>query len=143
MLDRFPKPAGSTKSRQRVGRGAGSKGKTAGRGQKGQGSRSGKGVSRWFEGGQTPLKMRAPKRGFKNMFKIHYDTVNVSALERFEDGATVDAEALVQNRLISRKRKVKLLGNGNIEKKLTLKVDAASGSSIEKIERSGGRVEIV
>ncbi|QMU56513.1 MAG: 50S ribosomal protein L15 [Candidatus Mycalebacterium zealandia] len=143
MLDRLPKPAGSAKSRQRVGRGAGSKGKTAGRGQNGQGSRSGKGVSRWFEGGQTPLKMRIPKRGFKNRFKVSYDTVNISALERFEDGATVDTEALVQKRLISGKRPVKLLGNGKTEKKLTLKVDAASSSSMEKIERSGGKVEIV
>ncbi len=143
MLDRLPKPAGSVKSRQRVGRGAGSNGKTSGRGHKGQGSRAGRGVSLWFEGGQTPLKMRIPKRGFKNMFKTLYDIVNVGALERFEDGATVDAGTLLQNNFISGKRKIKLLGNGNIEKKLTLKVNAASGASIQKIERCGGKVEIL
>lgn len=143
MLDRFPKPAGSAKSRQRVGRGAGSKGKTSGRGQKGQGSRSGKGVSRWFEGGQTPLKMRIPKRGFKNRFKTVYDTVNLSALERFEDGSTVDRAALVESGLAGGKNPVKILGGGTVSKKLTLRVDAATGSSVEKIEKSGGKVEFV
>ncbi len=143
MLDRLPKPAGSAKSRQRVGRGPGSKGKTSGRGQNGQGSRAGKGVSIWFEGGQTPLKMRIPKRGFKNRFKTCYDIINLKTLERFEDGATVDADAFVRENLISGKRPVKLLGNGDIDKKLTLKVNAASVSSREKIERSGGKVEIV
>lgn len=143
MLERLPKSAGSAKSRQRVGRGAGSKGKTAGRGQKGQGSRAGKGVSLWFEGGQTPLKMRIPKRGFKNRFKARYDILNVSALERFEDGATVDAGRLCKENLISGKLPVKLLGDGEIEKKVTVRVNAASGVSIEKIERSGGKVEIV
>lgn len=143
MLDRLPKPAGSAKSRQRVGRGAGSKGKTAGRGQKGQGSRAGGGVSPWFEGGQTPLKMRIPKRGFKNKFKKRCDTVNVGALERFEDGATVDSGRLAEENLVSGKFPVKLLGNGSIEKRLTLKVNFASAASVKKIERSGGKVEIV
>ncbi|MGI9559204.1 MAG: 50S ribosomal protein L15 [Thermodesulfobacteriota bacterium] len=143
MLDRLPKPAGSAKSRRRVGRGAGSRGKTSGRGQKGQGSRTGGGVSLWFEGGQTPLKMRIPKRGFKNRFRNVYDTVNVSALDRFDDGATVDSETLVKENLVSGKRPVKLLGNGEVKKKLTLVVNAASGVSVEKIEKSGGKVEFV
>jgi len=143
MLDRLPKSSGSVKSRQRVGRGASSKGKTSGRGHKGQGARAGRGVSLWFEGGQTPMKMRIPKRGFKNRFKTLYDIVNVGALGRFEDGSTVDAGALLQNNLITGKRKVKILGNGNLGKKLVLKVNSASDASIREIERSGGRVEIL
>ncbi len=87
--------------------------------------------------------MRIPKRGFKNRFKTRYDTVNVGALERFEDGATVGSEELLKENFISGKLPVKLLGNGNIEKKLTLRVNAASGASIEKVEKSGGKVEIV
>ncbi len=117
--------------------------KTAGRGQKGQGSRAGKGISPWFEGGQTPLKMKIPKRGFKNRFKTRYDTLNISALDRFEDGDAVDTDRLLKENLVSGKRPVKLLGNGNIEKKLTLRVNAASRASMEKIEKSGGKVEIV
>lgn len=143
MLDRFPRPAGSAKSRQRVGRGAGSKGKTSGRGQKGQGSRSGRSVSRWFEGGQTPLKMRIPKRGFKNKFQTVFDIVNLSVLDRFEDGATVDRDALKKSSLVSGKRPVKLLGGGAVNKKLALKVNAASGKALEKIKKSGSKVEIV
>lgn len=143
MLDRFPKPAGSAKSRRRVGRGHGSRGKTCGRGQKGQGSRAGKGVSRWFEGGQTPLKMRIPKRGFKNRFKKVFDTVNLGSLERFEDGSTVDRDLLVKSGLAGGKNPVKILGGGSPAKNLTVKVHAATASSLEKIEKSGGRVEFV
>ncbi len=87
--------------------------------------------------------MRIPKRGFKNRFRNVYDTVNVSALERFDDGATVDSETLVKENLVSGKRPVKLLGNGEVKKKLILVVNAASGVSVEKIEKSGGKVEFV
>lgn len=87
--------------------------------------------------------MRIPKRGFKNRFRTVYDTVNLSALERFEDGSTVDREALVESGLVSGKRPVKILGGGTVDRKLTLKVDAATGASVEKIEKSGGKVEFV
>ncbi len=137
-----PQP-GSTKQRKRLGRGQGSgHGKTAARGENGYKSRSGSSISPGFEGGQMPLHRRLPKRGFTNIFKTQFAVVNVEALDKFEDGAMVDRQALLDNGLIGRKHsQVKLLGNGDISKKLTVKVDRISASARKKIEAAGGRVE--
>lgn len=136
---------GSTKEAYRKGRGKGSgNGKTAGRGHKGQGARSGGGVRPGFEGGQMPLARRLPKRGFTNIFATHYAAVNVSALEVFESGSEIGAEELIIAGLISKKLDgVKILGNGEISKKLTIKAKAFSKSAIAKIEAAGGKAEVV
>lgn len=129
----------------RVGRGHGSgNGKTAGRGQKGQKSRSGGKVRVGFEGGQMPLYRRLPKRGFKNRNSKDIVSINISALDKFEDGATVDVAALMEAGIVKNPRDgVKILGNGEITKKLNVKVDAVSASAKEKIEAVGGTVEVI
>ena len=136
---------GSRKSRKRVGRGNGSGyGTTAGRGSKGQLSRSGGGKGAGFEGGQTPLAMRLPKLpGFKNHTRVEYAPVNVSRLELlYNDGETVDAESLLAKGVIKHDYvPVKVLGDGEITKKLTVKVDKVSASAKAKIEAAGGKVE--
>jgi large subunit ribosomal protein L15 len=139
-----PNP-GSTKARKRKGRGHGSgNGKTAGRGHKGQWARSGGGVRAGFEGGQMPLARRLPKRGFVNIFAKQYATVNVGQLEVFEDGSVVNAEALRSKGLIGRVRDgVKILGNGELTKKLTVVAAAFSGTARQKIEAAGGKTEEV
>ena len=136
---------GSTHVAKRKGRGPGSgNGKTAGRGQKGQNSRSGGGVRVGFEGGQMPLARRIPKRGFNNIFAKPLEAVNVSVLEMFEDGAVVDAAALLESGVLSKcVYGVKILGNGEITKKLTVKANAFSASAKEKIEAAGGKAEVV
>lgn len=137
--------AGSTKDVKRIGRGHGSGwGKTAGKGHKGQNARSGGGVRPGFEGGQMPLQRRVPKRGFNNIFATEYATVNVSDLEKkFEAGATVDAQSLVESGLIKKTLDgIKVLGKGEITKALTVKVDAVSESAKAKIEAAGGTVEV-
>jgi len=138
-----PSP-GSRKARKRLGRGVGSgTGKTAGRGTKGLNSRSGGGVRPGFEGGQMPLHRRLPKRGFTNIFKKHFAVVNIRDLSRFESGSTVDEAALVKAGLVKGKRDgIKLLGLGNIDYPLTVKVTQASRSAIEKIQAAGGRIEV-
>ncbi|MFH0810579.1 MAG: 50S ribosomal protein L15 [Pseudomonadota bacterium] len=134
--------AGSRTSRKRVGRGAGSGlGKTSGRGHKGQGSRSGGPKGPGFEGGQMPLQRRIPKRGFNNIFRVEYAVVNVRDLAAFEVGSVIDTHALKLAGLIKKDGLVKVLGQGEIEHALTLKVAAASKSAREKIERAGGRIE--
>lgn len=143
MLEKLSPSKGSKKSSKRVGRGFGSKGKQSGKGHKGQRSRSGRSVSRWFEGGQTPLKLRVPKRGFKNRFKRSFDVVNVTGLSVFEEGQTVSPEVLADKGLVSGNREVKLLGDGELDKKLTVQVNAASKTAKEKIEKSGGKIEII
>ena len=137
--------AGATKPAYRKGRGAGSgNGTTAGRGHKGQWARSGGGVRPGFEGGQMPLARRLPKRGFHNIFGTTYAPVNVSALEKFEDGAVVDAKALLDAGILSKcTYGVKILGNGEITKKLTVKASAFSESAKAKIEAAGGKAEVV
>ncbi len=137
--------AGSNAKSYRKGRGAGSgNGKTAGRGHKGQWARSGGGVRVGFEGGQMPLTRRIPKRGFHNIFAKPLEAVNVSALEKFEDGAVVDAKALLEKGILSKcEYGVKILGNGSISKKLTVQASAFSASAKEKIEAAGGKVEVV
>jgi len=136
---------GSTHVAKRKGRGpASGNGKTAGRGQKGQKSRSGGGVRVGFEGGQMPLARRVPKRGFNNIFAKPLEAVNVSVLEMFEDGAVVDAAALLESGVLSKcVYGVKILGNGEITKKLTVKANAFSASAKEKIEAAGGKAEVV
>ena len=137
LHDLTPAP-GSTKNRKRVGRGNSSgHGTTSGRGQKGQGSRSGGTKGAGFEGGQTPLAMRLPKR-------IEYTAVNVERLERkFEDGAVIDGAALKAARITkSEFEPVKVLGNGELTKKFTVKVDKVSASAQAKIEAAGGKVEL-
>ena len=129
----------------RVGRGHGSgNGKTAGRGQKGQKSRSGGKVRVGFEGGQMPLYRRLPKRGFKNRNTKEIVGINVEALNRFEDGAEVTIAALVESGLVSNpKDGVKILGNGELTKKLTVQANAFSASAKEKIEALGGKAEVI
>ncbi len=136
---------GSTKVAKRKGRGLGTgNGKTAGRGQKGQKSRSGGGTRIGFEGGQMPLARRLPKRGFHNVFAKPLEFVNVSELDKFEDGAVVDAAALLQARILSKcVNGVKVLGNGEITRKLTVKANAFSAAAKEKIEAAGGKAEVV
>ena len=137
--------AGATKPAYRKGRGAGSgNGKTAGRGHKGQWARSGGGVRVGFEGGQMPLARRLPKRGFHNIFAKPLEAVNVSVLEKFEDGDVVNAQALLEKGILSKcEYGVKILGNGEITKKLTVQASAFSASAKEKIEAAGGKVEVV
>ena len=137
--------AGSNTKAYRKGRGEGSgNGKTAGRGQKGQWSRSGGGVRVGFEGGQMPLARRIPKRGFNNIFATKYVTIKVSDLEKFEAGATVDTEALLKAGIISKTLDgVKVLGNGELTKALNVKVAAYTASAKEKIEKAGGKAEVM
>ena len=135
---------GSRKNRKRLGRGVGSgQGKTAGRGTKGFNSRSGGGVSPGYEGGQMPLQRRLPKRGFTNIFKKSFEIVNIRDLKGFESGAAVDIDALVSAGVLKNTRKpVKLLGQGDIDVALQVKVTAVSESAKSKIEAAGGKVEV-
>ena len=136
----------SAKDKKRVGRGIGSGyGKTAGRGTKGQNARTGGGVRPGFEGGQNPLAKRLPKkRGFSAINRIEYQVVNVSALEKFKDGLVVDAAALAAAGLVKKAgERIKLLAGGEVTKKLTVKVTAASASAKAAIEKAGGTVEVV
>ena len=137
---------GSTKNRKRIGRGIGSgHGKTATKGHKGQKARSGGSIRPGFEGGQMPLQRRVPKRGFNNIFAKNVVAINLSTLNRkFENGATVDVEALVNDGVIKNGfDAVKVLGNGKIDKKLTVKVSAFSESAKAAIEAAGGKAEVV
>ncbi|MBR4554208.1 MAG: 50S ribosomal protein L15 [Ruminococcus sp.] len=137
--------AGSKTDRKRIGRGHGSGwGKTAGKGHKGQKARSGGGVRPGFEGGQTTLARRIPKRGFNNIFATEYTVVNVSDLERFVDGTVVDTELLKASGLVTKELDgVKVLGNGELTKSLTVKAAAFSASAKEKIEKAGGKAEVM
>ncbi|MBR5219372.1 MAG: 50S ribosomal protein L15 [Clostridia bacterium] len=137
--------AGSAKPVYRKGRGpASGNGKTAGKGHKGQNARTGGGVRPGFEGGQIPLYRRLPKRGFHNVFAKHYTIVNVDALNVFEDGSVVSAETLIENGIINNVYDgIKILGNGEISKKLTVKASIFSASAKEKIEAVGGKTEVI
>ena len=137
--------AGSAKPVYRKGRGpASGNGKTAGKGHKGQNARTGGGVRPGFEGGQIPLYRRLPKRGFHNVFAKHYTIVNVDALNVFEDGSVVSADTLIENGIINDIQDgIKVLGNGEISKKLTVKASIFSASAKEKIEAAGGKTEVI
>ena len=136
---------GARKSRKRVGRGTSSgTGKTAGRGQKGQGARSGGGKKPGFEGGQTPLFMRLPKRGFTNFNKLEYAIVNLDQLNTFEAGTVVCPKALKEAGLIKKELDgVKVLGNGTLEKAITVKAHKFSKSALAAIEAAGGKTEVI
>ena len=144
-LNQLSPAEGSAKAAWRKGRGPGSgNGKTAGKGHKGQNARSGGGVRPGFEGGQLPLYRKLPKRGFNNRFAVNYAIVNVAALNRFEDGAVVDMEALKAAKLVRKELDgVKVLGEGELTKKLTVKATVFSASAKEKIEAAGGKIEEV
>ena len=135
-----------SKNRKRVGRGPGSgSGKTSGKGHKGQNARSGGGVRPGFEGGQIPLYRRLSKRGFNNYnFRTVYATVNVSDLERFADGTEVTKELLIETGLVKKELDgIKVLGNGELTKKLTVKANKFSSTAKEKIEKNGGTIEVI
>ena len=136
---------GSVKEAYRKGRGAGSgNGKTAGKGHKGQKARSGGGVRPGFEGGQMPLQRRIPKRGFNNIFAKEYVAINVDVLNRFEDGAVVDAEAISKAGIVKNTRDgIKILGRGELNKKLTVRAAAFSETAKQKIEAAGGKAEVI
>ncbi len=137
---------GATKEVKRIGRGHGSgNGKTAGKGHKGQWARSGGGVRPGFEGGQTALARRMPKRGFNNIFATEYAIVNVSDLEaRFENGAVIDEVALVESGLVKKTLDgIKVLGNGEITKSFTVKAAKFTAAAAEKIEKAGGKAEVI
>ena len=144
-LNELSPAAGSTKEAYRKGRGHGSgNGKTAGRGHKGQKARSGGGTRIGFEGGQMPLARRVPKRGFHNIFAKPLTAVNLTCLNKFEDGAVVDAAALVQAGILADcPYGLKVLANGTLTKKITVKAAAFSESAKEKIEQAGGKAEVV
>ena len=144
MLELAP-AIGSTKESKRVGRGHGSgNGKTAGKGHKGQKARAGRGMRAGFEGGQMPLQRRVPKRGFNNIFATEWLAINLSALEVFEDGTVVDAAALAEKGIIKKAGlPIKVLGNGKLTKKLTVKLNAFSASAAEKINAIGGKAEVI
>ena len=144
-LNQLSPAEGSAKAAWRKGRGAGSgNGKTAGKGHKGQNARSGGGVRPGFEGGQLPLYRKLPKRGFKNRFATNYAIVNVSDLNVFENGAVVDVEALLEKRIIRKTLDgLKVLGNGDLTKNLTVKAAAFSATAKEKITAAGGQAEEV
>lgn len=136
---------GSRKDRKRLGRGQGSgQGKTAGKGHKGQNARSGGGVSLGFEGGQTPLFRRIPKRGFTNFTRVEYAIVNVDALNAFENDTVISVELLKAVGLVRQELDgVKILGKGTLEKKLTVQANKFSKSAVEVIEQAGGKVEVI
>jgi large subunit ribosomal protein L15 len=140
------KPAeGSRKDRKRLGRGIGSgQGKTAGKGHKGQNARSGGGVRLGFEGGQTPLYRRLPKRGFTNFSRKEYAVVNLDALNRFAEGTEVTPELLIESGVVSNEKAgIKILAKGNVEKKLTVKAHKFSSAAKEAIEAAGGTTEVI
>ncbi len=144
-LDELKPAEGSSFKVKRVGRGIGSgTGKTSGKGHKGQNARSGGGVRPGFEGGQMPIYRRLPKRGFTNIFAKQYVTINVDALEAFEDGTEVTEALLKEKGVISKTLDgVKVLGRGEITKKLTVKVTKYTESAKEKIEKAGGKAEVI
>ncbi|WP_432362133.1 50S ribosomal protein L15 [Sporosarcina sp. UB5] len=140
------KPAeGARKARKRIGRGIGSgTGKTSGKGHKGQNARSGGGVRLGFEGGQIPLFQRLPKRGFTNINRKEYAIVNLDVLNRFDEGTEVSPELLIETGIVSNEKSgIKILGNGTLEKKITVKAHKFSASAKEAIEKAGGQVEVI
>ena len=145
-LHELEKNIGATQAKKRLGRGPGSGlGKTSGRGQKGQKARSGGSINPVFEGGQLPLYRRIPKRGFSNhMFKTRYATINLDDLNIFEDGTVVTPALLKERRVIKKQLDgIKVLGNGNLEKKLTIQANKFSSSALEKIAASGSKAEVI
>ncbi len=145
LHDLKPAEGGGVKAKKRLGRGIGSGlGKTSGRGHKGQNARSGGGVRPGFEGGQMPLFRRLPKRGFTNIFAKEYSILNVEDLNVFEDGAEVTPEVLKEMGLVKKNNDgVRILGNGELTSKITVKAHHFSKSAVEKIESAGGKTEVI
>lgn len=145
MLNELKPNPGARHSKKRVGRGqASGQGKTAGRGSKGQNSRSGGGVRPGFEGGQLPLFMRIPKRGFNNVNRKEYAIVNLDDLNQFENGTVVTPELLIEKNIVKKVYSgIKILGQGSLDKKLTVKANKFSSAAVESIEKAGGTVEVI
>ncbi len=144
MLSQLNSAKGASRRRKRVGRGPGSGvGKTCGRGANGQLARSGGGVKAGFEGGQMPLQRRLPKRGFTNIFRQEYTVVNLKDLSRVTDVDFVDPDLLVKLRLARKGLPVKILGVGELERPLTIKAHKASRTAVDKVEKAGGKIEII
>ena len=144
-LNQLTATPGATKERKRIGRGYGAgTGKTAGKGHKGQKARAGHGQQPGFEGGQMPMHRRLPKRGFNNIFAKEIIAINVGSLNKFEDGASVDAAALMEAGILKKDCDgIKILSNGVLSKKLTVKANAFSAAAKEKIEAAGGKAEVI
>ncbi len=144
-LNQLTATPGATKERKRIGRGYGAgTGKTAGKGHKGQKARAGHGQKPGFEGGQMPMQRRLPKRGFNNIFAKEIIAINVGSLNKFEDGASVDAAALMEAGILKKDCDgIKILSNGVLSKKLTVKANAFSAAAKEKIEAAGGKAEVI
>lgn len=144
-LNQLTATPGATKARKRIGRGYGAgTGKTAGKGHKGQKARAGHGMRPGFEGGQMPMQRRLPKRGFNNIFAKEIVSINVGTLNKFEDGASVDAAALIEAGILKKDCDgVKILSNGTLTKKLTVKATAFSAAAKEEIEAAGGKAEVI
>ena len=144
-LNHLTATPGATKERKRIGRGYGAgTGKTAGKGPKGQKARAGHGQKPGFEGGQMPMQRRLPKRGFNNIFAKEIISINVGSLNKFEDGASVDAAALIEAGILKKDCDgIKILSNGTLTKKLTVKANAFSAAAKEKIEAAGGKAEVI
>ena len=144
MLDRLKPAKGAIRSRKRVGRGPGSgSGKTCGRGHNGQLSRSGGGVKAGFEGGQMPLQRRLPKRGFTNIFRTEYTVVNLCDLDRVQDVDVIDPDLMVKMRLARKGMPVKILAEGDLARAVTVRAHKVSAAAATKIEKAGGKVEII
>lgn len=143
MLNKLSPQTGSKRRSKRVGRGPGSRGKTSGRGHKGQRSRSGGRVSPWFEGGQTPLKLRSIKRGFRNPNRVEYDVVNIKSLSAIDKLDLITPEELKKAGLVSGKNPIKILGDGELDRKISVKANGFTKTAIKKIEQMGGKAEII
>lgn len=143
MLHKLTPPVGSLKRKKRLGRGPAKKGKTSGKGHKGQLSRSGGKVSIWFEGGQTPLKLRSVKRGFNNPNKKRFDVINIRDLNLFKDVQEVSPEVLIKMGLVNGKNPIKVLGEGDLERPLSIKAHRFSKTAISKIEKHGGKAVLI
>jgi large subunit ribosomal protein L15 len=143
MLNKLSPPKGSKKKCKRIGRGPGRRGKTSGKGHKGQRSRSGGRVSPWFEGGQTPLKLRSIKRGFKNPNRIEYEVVNIKSLNMIDKVDRITPDELKKARLVTGKKPIKILGDGELDRKISIIANRFTKTAIEKIEEKGGKAEII
>lgn len=143
-LHKIRRPEGANKGIKRLGRGPGSgKGKTSGKGHKGQKARTGHhGIPAWFEGGQMPLQRRVPKRGFKNPFRVEYEVVNLGQLDKLTE-TDITLDVLHENRLANRNKLVKILGDGDIKRKITVHAHKVSDTARAKIEAAGGSVELL
>ena len=143
MLNKLSPHEGSKKKCKRIGRGPGRRGKTSGKGHKGQRSRSGGRVSSWFEGGQTPLKLRSIKRGFKNPNRVEYEVVNIKTLNMIDKVDQITPDELKKAGLVTGKSPIKILGYGELDRKVSIIANRFTKSAIEKIEEKGGKAEIV